>query len=144
MAHKWKEERTKGEKCAHCFCPSVRVEARTSNAFLLTHREETRKVGERARLVARSLQRVQREEDRQGGHTRKEERKVEGAAAWLGCLPFSFPSFSPTRFPLFALRICLAFAFIPFLHNSTWEAKPITCRSKKVKIFFSKNHHRIL
>ena len=76
-------------------------------------------VGERARLVARSLQRVQREEDRQGGHTRKEERKVEGAAAWLGCLPFSFPSFSPTRFPLFALRICLAFAFSPFLHNST-------------------------
>jgi hypothetical protein len=113
-----KNERTKGEKCAHCFCPSVRVEARTSNAFLLTHREETRKVGERARLVARSLQRVQREEDRQGGHTERGE-KGRGGRRLPGCLPFSFPSLSPTRFPLFALRICPAFAFIPFLHNST-------------------------
>ena len=75
-------------------------------------------VGERARLVARSLQRVQREEDRQGGHTERGE-KGRGGRRLLGCLPFSFPSFSPTRFPLFALRICLAFAFIPFLHNST-------------------------
>ena len=114
-----KKNERKGEKCAHCFCPSVRVEARTSNAFLLTHREETRRVGERARLVARSLQRVQREEDRQGGHTERGEKGREGGRRLPGCLPFSFPSFSPTRVPLFALRICPAFAFIPFLHNST-------------------------
>ena len=75
--------------------------------------------GERARLVARSLQRVQREEDRQGGHTERGEKGREGGRRLPGCLPFSFPSFSPTRFPLFALRICPAFAFIPFLHNST-------------------------
>ena len=68
-------------------------------------------VGERARLVARSLQRVQREEDRQGGHTRKEERKVEGAAACLAACP-SHSLLSPLHaFPPFRLahlpRICL-------------------------------------
>ena len=43
-------------------------------------------MGERARLVARSLQRVQREEDRQGGHTERGEKGRErGAAACLAC-----------------------------------------------------------
>lgn len=106
-----KKNERKGEKCAHCFCPSVRVEARTSNAFLLTHREETRRVGERARLVARSLQRVQREEDRQGGHTERGEKGREGGPppAWL--LALLIPFFLPYAFPPFRLahlpRICL-------------------------------------
>ena len=71
-------------------------------------------VGERARLVARSLQRVQREEDRQGGHTRKEERKVEGAAACLAACPshsllspLRVSPFSPCAFASHLPRICL-------------------------------------
>ena len=68
-------------------------------------------VGERARLVARSLQRVQREEDRQGGHTERGEKGREGGPppAWL--LALLIPFFLPYAFPPFRLahlpRICL-------------------------------------
>ena len=106
-------ERTKARMRAlnALLCPSVRASTRTSNAFHLTHREVTRSWVERARLVARSLQRVQRE----GTHTLgKGKRERGGTAACLAACPFSsLPSFSPSAFPLSAFSPCICLHSLP-------------------------------
>ena len=105
-------ERTKARMRAlnALLCPSVRASTRTSNAFHLTHREVTRSGVERARLVARSLQRVQRE----GTHTREREERERGDRSLPGRLPlFSLPSFSPSAFPLSAFSPCICLHSLP-------------------------------
>ena len=52
-------------------CPSVRVETRTSDAFLPTHRGETRT----ERLAARCTQLVQRERHTKGGEREIDEKR---------------------------------------------------------------------
>ena len=86
-------ERTKARMRAlnALLCPSVRASTRTSNAFHLTHREVTRSGVERARLVARSLQRVQRE----GTHTREREERERGPQPAWPLAPFLTPFFLP-------------------------------------------------
>ena len=92
-------------------------------------------MGERARLVARSLQRVQREEDRQGGHTERGEKGREGGPppAWLLALlsPLRVSPFSPCAFA----PHLPSFPSFTTLHE---RRNPLHVVPKKLKNFFQK------
>ena len=96
-------------------------------------------VGERARLVARSLQRVQREEDRQGGHTERGEKGRErGAAACLAACP-SHSLLSPLRVSPFSP--CAFAPHLPSFPSFTTlheRRNALHVVQKKLKFFFQK------
>ena len=103
------ERKRECARSTHCFAPRYGPRPVPAMAFHLTHREVTRSGVERARLVARSLQRVQRE----GTHTREREERERGPQPAWPLAPFSLPSFSPSAFPLSAFSPCICLHSLP-------------------------------
>ena len=128
-------ERTKARMRAlnALLCPSVRASTRTSNGISPHTQGGDPQWVERARLVARSLQRVQRE----GTHTREREERERGPQPAWPLAPFLTPFFLPQRvspFGLFALHLP-SFPSFTTLHE---RRNALHVVQKKLKFFFQK------